>query len=152
MEYTRHLDGYELSTAKSQLDVDAIHRFLSEDSYWAKGIPRATVEKSIQHSLCFGIYHESQTVGFARMITDLATYGYMADVFILPAHRGKGLSKWMVKCMLEHPDLQGLRRMGLATSDAHGLYAQFGFTPLDAPERFMQLYRPNVYTSSPPGK
>ena len=147
MEYIKQFDGYLLSTAKSQLDVDVIHHFLSEESYWAKGVPRELVEKSIAHSLCFGIYHSENMVGFARMITDHATSAYLADVFILPGHRGKGLSKWMVQCILEHPDLQGLRRMLLATRDAHGLYAQFGFTALDAPEVFMQLHRPGVYAS-----
>jgi GNAT superfamily N-acetyltransferase len=145
MEYATQLGAYKLSTDKSRLDITVIHRFLSEESYWAKDIPLQTVERIVAHSLCFGLYDGEIFIGFARMITDITSYAYLADVFILPEYRGKGLSKWMMQCILEHPDLQGLRRIMLATRDAHGLYAQFGFTSLDTPERFMQLHRPNVY-------
>jgi N-acetylglutamate synthase-like GNAT family acetyltransferase len=139
----RHGD-YILDTDKDKLDVDVIHPFLAQ-TYWSPNIPRAVVETAIAHSLCFGIYREGAQVGFARVITDKATFGYLADVFILPQHRGQGLSKWMMECILAHPDLQGLRRFMLATRDAHGLYAQFGFTPLDKPQNLMQRHRPNPY-------
>jgi GNAT superfamily N-acetyltransferase len=145
MEYSRQLGEYTLSTDKSRLDIPVIHRFLSEESYWAKGIPILTVERSVEHSLCFGLYQGGNFVGFARMITDITSFAYMADVFILREHRGKGLSKWMLQSILEHPDLQGLRRIMLATRDAHGLYARFEFKPLDAPERYMQRHRPDIY-------
>jgi GNAT superfamily N-acetyltransferase len=138
-------EGYVLSTDKSKLDVDVIHHYLSTESYWALHIPRVTVERSIANALCFGIYHKDAQIGFARVVTDTATFGYLADVFVLEAHRGKGLSKWMMECILAHPDLQGLRRMMLATRDAHGLYAAYGFTAPDNPSRFMVLNHPNPY-------
>jgi GNAT superfamily N-acetyltransferase len=116
-----------ISTNKSRLDIAWIHDYLSTSSYWAAGIPLETVQKSIAGSLCFGVYQQQQQVGFARMITDGATYGYLCDVFIDEQYRGKGLSKWLMQVLLTHPDLQGLRRISLATRDAHGLYAQFGF-------------------------
>jgi GNAT superfamily N-acetyltransferase len=145
MWYAVQQGEYTLSTDPARLDIDLIHRYLSEESYWARNIPRAVLEKAVANSLCFGIYHGTGQVGFARMTTDRATFAYLADVFIVSAHRGKGLSKWMMECILAHPDLQGLRRMMLATRDAHGLYAAFGFKPLDKPEPFMQLHRPDVY-------
>lgn len=129
-----------------RLDIPFIHRFLSEESYWSRGIPFNVVERSVRGSLCFGVYHGGRQVGFARMITDRATFGYLADVFILPEHRGKGLSVALMKMIMAHPDLQGLRRIMLATSDAHGLYRKFGFTDLDDPAKIMQLHRPGVYT------
>lgn len=135
----RKRDGYTLSTDKSLLDVDAIHHFLSTQSYWAKHIPRALVERAIDHSICLGLYHGDAQVGFARVITDQATFGYLADVYVLDDHRGRGLSKWMMEAIMAHPDLQGLRRFMLATLDAHGLYARFGFTPVEKPERLMQI-------------
>lgn len=130
--------GYIISTDKSRLNVDLIHQYLSQESYWAKNIPRALVERSIEHSLCFGVYWHEQQVGFARVISDFATFAYLADVFILPDHRGQGLSKRLVAAIAAHPDLQGLRRFMLATRDAHSLYAQFGFTAIDKPDLFMQ--------------
>ena len=136
---------YEISTDKSRLDLAVIHRFLSEESYWAKGIPRETVEKAIAGSLCFGLYQGKALVGFARVTTDTATFAYLADVFVLPEHRGAGLSKRLMQFIMDYPDLQGLRRILLATRDAHGLYAGFGFKPLDAPDNFMQFHRPDVY-------
>lgn len=137
--------GYYVSSDDTQLDIDVIHRFLSQ-SYWAKDIPLATMQRALDNSLCFGVYAESGAqVGFARMITDRATFAYLADVFILPSHRGQGLSKLLMSEIVAHADLQGLRRMALATSDAHGLYQQFGFTPLNHPSSFMELWRPNVY-------
>ena len=137
---------YEISTDRARLDVALIHRWLSEDSYWAKGVPRDVVERSIENALCFGIYDgNGAQIGFARVITDKATFAYLADVFVLEAHRGKGLSKTLMAEILAHPELQDLRRWLLATWDAHGLYAQFGFTPLDRPERIMERRDPDVY-------
>ena len=121
-----------------------VHDFLSH-SYWAEKIPKDVVRQSIDNSLCFGVFKEKKQVGFARVITDFATFAYLADVFILPGHRGKGLSKWLMQVIIEYPKLQGLRRFTLATRDAHGLYTQFGFTPFDKPERWMQIHNPDVY-------
>jgi GNAT superfamily N-acetyltransferase len=137
--------GYEISTDQDRLDVDLVFRFLSEESYWSPGIPRAVVERSINNSMCFGVYHGEFQVGFARIVTDKATFALVADVFILEAHRGKGLSKWLMHEVMEHPDLQGLRRLLLLTSDAHSLYAQFGFTEIGNPGRFMEVWYPDVY-------
>ena len=138
---------YDISTDPTRLDVALIHRWLSEQSYWAKGIPREIVERSIEGSLCFGIYHQTQgQVGFARVVSDKATFAYLADVFVLDAHRGQGLSKRLMQAVMDHPDLQGLRRWLLATWDAHGLYAQFGFVPLAKPERIMERVDPEIYT------
>jgi len=138
-----------ISTDRARLDLDVIHGFLT-NCYWAKGIPRDVVARSIEHSLCFGIYHElgsapSLQVGFARVITDFATIAYLGDVFVIDAYRGRGLSKWMMECITQHPQLQGLRRWILLTRDAHGLYSDFGFTSLKAPERYMELHRPDIY-------
>jgi GNAT superfamily N-acetyltransferase len=135
---------YEISTDRSRLDVGLIHDFL-RSSYWAKEIPRAVIEKSIAHSFCFGAYHDGKQVGFARVVTDFAAIAYLADVFVVPEHRGRGVSKRIMRAILEHPDLQGLRRFLLATRDAHGLYAQFGFKALAHPEDFMTMHNPDVY-------
>ena len=124
-----------------------VHEVLTS-SYWAKGIPLETVQESIENSISFGVYHDQQLVGFARVISDRATFAYLADVFILPSHRGRGLSRWLMECIVSHPDLQGLRRWMLATQDAHGLYAKFGFTPLKSPESWMEIHRPDVYARS----
>lgn len=144
-----HQDTYTISTDKNLLDLDSIVRYLSKDSYWAAGVSRDIVQKSIQNSLCFGVYEEmgetTKQIGFARLITDMATFAYLADVFILPEYRGLGLSKWLMASIVSMPELQGLRRWLLATRDAHGLYAQYGFTPLDKPDRFMQKYNPDIY-------
>lgn len=137
--------GYEISTDASRLDLDIIHRYLSEESYWARGIPRDLVACSVANSLNVGMYYEGAQVGFARVVTDRATFALLADVFVLPGHRGLGLSKRMMERVIAHPELQGLRRWLLLTSDAHGLYSQFGFTPLDAPARFMEIARPNIH-------
>lgn len=147
MQTTTHIDGYEISTDTDRLDLGVIFTFLSEDSYWAQNIPRAVVERAVAHSLCFGVYQGSGQIGFARIITDRATFALVADVFILEAHRGKGLSKWLMQTVTAHPDLQGLRRLLLLTSDAHGLYSQFGFTEIGNPARFMEVLRPDVYQS-----
>ena len=137
-------DGYLISTDKSKIDIATVHRFLSQ-TYWAEGIPIEIVKRGVDNSLCFAIYQGERLIGFARVITDFATFGYLADVFILPEERGKGLSKWLMRVILDHPRLQGLRRFTLATRDAHGLYAPFGFTPFDKPERWMQRHAPDIY-------
>ncbi|MDI3319004.1 GNAT family N-acetyltransferase [Pinibacter soli] len=138
-------NDYLISTDKSKLDVAFIHHYLSVESYWAKNIPLDRVKKSIEGSLCFGLYLSGKQIGFARMITDGATFGYLCDVFIDSTHRGKGLSKWLMQTIMQHPDLQGLRRISLATKDAHGLYEQFGFKPLNDADRFMQIRLENAY-------
>ena len=137
-------ENFSITTNKTKLDVGFIHQFLTE-SYWAAGIPKETVVKCIEGSLCFGVFDGEKQIGFARMITDSASFAYLADVFIDAAYRGKGLSKWLMQMIMAHPDLQGLRRILLATRDAHGLYAQLGFTPLTNPERLMQIHNPGVY-------
>ena len=137
---------YEISSDPARLDLDVIHRFLSEDAYWSPGIPRATVERAIKNSFCFGVYlPDGSQIGFARLVTDRATFAYLADVFVLPQHRGRGISKRLMEAILAHPELQGLRRWLLATRDAHGLYAQFGFKPLANPSRLMERHDPDVY-------
>jgi GNAT superfamily N-acetyltransferase len=136
---------YQISTDHNRLDLHVIHDYLSNHSYWAKGIPFEIVQRSVDHSLCFGIYHGTQQVGFARLITDYATIAYLGDVFVLPAHRGQGLSKWLMETMVSHPDLQGFRRWLLATADAHGLYQQYGFTPLASPDRWMERHKAGIY-------
>lgn len=144
------LDEFEISTDRARLNLDVVHGFLS-NSYWAKGIPRDLVKRSVENSLCFGVYKGGGQIGFARVISDFATFAYLADVFVLPEERGKGVSKILVQTILSHPDLQGLRRFMLATLDAHGLYAKFGFEPLDHPERFLAIHRPNLYAQKPKG-
>lgn len=140
-------DGYTISTDAAKLDLAVIHQYLSRDSYWAQNIPLKVVERSVANSFCFGMYHNGEQVGFARLITDKATFAYLADVFILPGHRGKGLSKWLMSVIHSHPDMQGLRRWMLGTKDAHDLYKQFGWEPLNGEvvPRFMQLHNPEVY-------
>ena len=137
-----------ISTSRERLSLDVIHDFLT-NCYWAKGIPREVVARSIEHALCFGIYDkEGAQVGFARVISDFATIAYIGDVFVLESHRGQGLGKWLMQCITQHPALRNLRRWILATRDAHRLYSQFGFTPVKAPERFMELHNPDVYKSA----
>jgi N-acetylglutamate synthase-like GNAT family acetyltransferase len=148
MQTQRLPDDYEISTDAGRLDVAVIHKFLTEDSYWSRGIPRSTVDRAIENSLCFGVYHGAAQVGFARVVTDRSTFALLADVFILEAHRGKGLSKELMRLVVEHEDLQGLRRFLLLTSDAHGLYSQFGFKEIGSPARFMEVLRPDVYQSA----
>lgn len=126
------------------MDVESIHAFLSS-TYWAKNIPIETVRRSIQNSFCIGVFENAAQVGFARMITDQATFAYLADVYILPSHRGNGLSKLMLQKLLDAPELQGIRRFMLATSDAQGLYSKFGYTPLAKPEIFMERHFPDCY-------
>lgn len=137
--------GYRISTQVKDMDLSVIHGYLSH-SYWSKNIPFNIVETAINNSLCFGVFTQSGIqVAFARMITDTATFAYLADVFVLEEHRGKGISKWLMQEIIEHPKLQGIRRMALATSDAHGLYQQFGFKKLNSPDSFMELHLPDVY-------
>ncbi len=136
--------SYEISTNPRRFDLSFIHGFLRR-SYWAANIPRKVVERSMRHSRCFGAFCRGRQVAFARVITDRATFAYLADVFVAPRHRGRGLGKRMVRAILAHPDLQGVRRLMLATRDAHGLYAQFGFQPLPDPDKFMTLHYPGIY-------
>jgi GNAT superfamily N-acetyltransferase len=134
--------GFIISIDKGLLDFDVIYKYLNEDSYWAKGLPQERFRKAIANSMCFGIYKDNEQAGFARVITDTATFAYICDVFVLPDYRGEGLSKWLMQTIMQHPDLQGLRRWSLATLDAHGLYAQFGFTPLTRVENWMEIFTP----------
>jgi GNAT superfamily N-acetyltransferase len=139
------MTSLDISTDKARLDLELIYRYLSEESTWAIGLPRATFETSIEHSLCFGVYLDGQQVGFARVVSDFATFGNLVDVFVLSSCRGRGYSKLLMETVLSHPKLQGLRRMTLATGDAHGLYAQFGFTPPARPHSLMERYFPDIY-------
>ena len=138
---------FTISTNKAKLNIPYIHQFLSQ-SYWAENIPLTTVQRSIDGSVCFGVYRGDQQVGFARVITDNATFGYLADVFIDENYRGQGLSKWLMETILAHPDLQGFRSWQLATRDAHMLYAKFGFKPLENPDLFMRKYVDNIYKAN----
>ena len=140
------LEGLLISTDKTKLDVDYIHQVLSH-SYWAKGIPVEVIRKSIEGSLCFGIYDHDNQVGFARVITDKATFAYLADVFVDQGYRHQGIAKTLMRSILAEPELQGLRRFMLATRDAHGLYRQFGFEPLTNPQYMMQIHKPDLYES-----
>jgi GNAT superfamily N-acetyltransferase len=157
IEYRRA--DFLISTDPARLDLDVIYTFLT-NCYWAKGIPRELVARSIGQSLCFGIYENAREevsdrgelakpkasqVGFARIVSDFATVAYLGDVFVLESHRGRGLGKWMMECITQHPALQGLRRWILLTRDAHEFYAKVGFTPLIVPDRYMELHRPDVY-------
>jgi N-acetylglutamate synthase-like GNAT family acetyltransferase len=147
MQTQQFLGEYEISTDTHRLNVEVVHNFLAEESYWSPGIPRAVVERAMQNSLCFGVYHRAAQVGFARVVTDKSTFALLADLFILTAHRGQGLSKWLMRCVVGHEDLQGLRRLLLLTSDAHSLYRQFGFKELGNPSRFMEVLRQDIYRS-----
>jgi GNAT superfamily N-acetyltransferase len=142
VEYQR--GAFVVSTDPARFDLDVIHGFLTR-CYWAEGISREVVARSLENSLCFGVFDGSQQIGFARIITDYATYAYLGDVFIIDVYRGRGLGKFLMECVMRHPQLQGLRRWTLATRDAHDLYAQFGFTPLGRPERFMEIHDPDIY-------
>jgi GNAT superfamily N-acetyltransferase len=137
-------DTIEISADRNRFNLDLIHSFLAS-SYWAPGVPREVVARSLDNSLCFGVYDRGKQVGFARVITDRATFAYLADVFILGSHRGRGLSKRLMEAIMSHPELQDLRRWSLVTRDAHGLYERFGFRSLAAPERWMERHDANVY-------
>jgi GNAT superfamily N-acetyltransferase len=136
-------DQYTISTDKTRLDIALIHRWLNESSYWAQGRSLETVQKSIENSLCFGVYEGAQQVGFCRVVTDYATFGWLCDVFVIESYRGRGLSKQLIQAVVTHPDLQGIRRLLLATRDAHELYRRYGgFETLKNPERWMDRFNP----------
>ena len=144
-EITEHRKGeFVISTDEERIDLDIVHGFLRE-TYWAQGIPREVVARAIKNSLCFGVYSDGKQIGFARVVSDFATYAYIGDVFVVESYRGDGLGNWLMECIVGHPRLQGLRRWTLLTRDAHGLYTQFGFTPLRKPERYMERHDPEVY-------
>ncbi len=135
----------EASDDPARLDLDRVHDWIGGQSYWAAGIPRERLALAVRHSLCLGLYRGGTQVGFARVVTDRATYAYLCDVWIDAGERGRGLGRWLVECVLAHPDLQGLRRLSLITSDAQGLYDKFGFKPLADPNRYRELHFPDVY-------
>jgi GNAT superfamily N-acetyltransferase len=138
-------DAYRITDDLARIDTASVHAFLAK-SYWAVGIPETTLRRALENSLCLGLTAPDGTLtGFARAVTDRATFAYLCDVFVLDAHRGRGLGKWLIQCLLEHPDLQGLRRINLVTRDAHGLYAQHGFTAVAHPDRYMERLDPDVY-------
>jgi GNAT superfamily N-acetyltransferase len=143
MQWTK--GEFRVTCDPREQDLDVIHGFLTQ-TYWAKGIPREMVRRSIEGSLCFALLHKGEQIGFARVISDRATIAYLGDVFVLESYRGRGLSKWLMECVTSHPDLQGLRRWMLATSDAHRLYQQFGFKALAKPHVFMEKHDPDVYS------
>jgi GNAT superfamily N-acetyltransferase len=138
---------YSVTADRSRIDVDAVHAYLTR-SFWARGISKELVAKSIAHSLCFGVFENGAQVAFARVVTDYSTYAYLCDVYVLEDHRGRDLSKWMMEFVMKHPDLQGLRRFQLVTRDAHGLYTRFGFKSPENPERQMEIFRDGMYEAS----
>jgi GNAT superfamily N-acetyltransferase len=138
-------DEFSISTDCDKLDMEFIHGFLSGEAYWSQNIPLETVKKSVENSLNFGLFHGDRQIGYARVITDYATIAYLGDVFVIPAYRGKGLSKWLMQQVTDHPDLQGLRRWLLLTRDAHELYKKFGWQPIQSPDRYMERFNPDVY-------
>jgi len=140
-------EGYYISTDRTKLDIPFIHQYLSNESYWAKGIPLEVVQRAAEHSLNFGVFYRDEQVGYARVVSDLATVAYLGDVFIIAAHRGKGLSKMLMEAIMRHRDLQGLRRWILLTRDAHALYEQYGWKPIAAPDRWMEVHDANVYAT-----
>ena len=137
--------NFIISDEKEKLDAEYIHNYLSNKSYWAENIPLETVKKSIDGSICFGMYENEKQIGFARVVTDKATFGYLADVFIDENYRAQGLSKWLMEIIMAYPELQGLRRWMLGTRDAHSLYEKFGFEPLENPKRVMHKYNVDVH-------
>lgn len=147
MSHEWHQDEFTISTDPARVDLGVVHRFLT-GSYWAKDVPLETVRRSLAHSLPFGLYRGAEQIGFARVVSDFATVAYVGDVFVLDAWRGRGLSVWLMRTVVAHPDLQGLRRWILLTRDAHTLYEKVGFTPLAAPPRWMERWDPDVYTRS----
>lgn len=134
--------GYLISTDKSLIDFDTVYHYLDKESYWGKGIQPDRLKKAIENSMCFGIYKDGKQAAFARVVTDKATFAYICDVFVLVDHRRLGLSKWLMQTIVQHPELQGIRRWSLATADAHKLYTQFGFTPISKPENWMEIFTP----------
>jgi GNAT superfamily N-acetyltransferase len=144
-------DNWVISTDPARQDVDAIHAFLTR-AYWCENIPREIVARAVTHSLCFGLFDGAAQVGLARVVTDYATFAYLCDVYVLESHRGRGLGKWLIECVMAHPQLQGLRRFNLATRDAHSLYAQFGFQPLRQPDVHMERHKPDIYKTTAAGE
>lgn len=140
-------ESYLISTDQAKLEVAAIHTFLSQ-AYWSEQIPRATVERALQHSLCFGLFDGHAQIGLARVVSDYTTFAYLCDVYVLPSHQERGLGTWLIECVMAHPDLQGLRRFNLVTRDAHTLYAKFGFQPLAKPEAHMEIHKPAIYKTT----
>jgi GNAT superfamily N-acetyltransferase len=143
--FERHREGFTVSTDPARIDARAVHAYLSEESYWARGVPFDVVERSLQHSLCFGLYDADTQIGLARVITDHATFAYLCDVYVATSHQGNGLGKWLMECVMEYPSLQRLRRFMLRTKDAHGLYRRYGFTETTEPERWLELVKRNLY-------
>jgi GNAT superfamily N-acetyltransferase len=144
---TTNDSSFQISTDRTRLDIPMIYRFLSEQSTWAVGISRTVVERSIENSLCFGGYLDGRQIAFARVVTDYATIAYLVDVFVVPEYRGRGYAKQLMRIVMEHPSLQRLRRFTLNTSDAHSLFARFGFAPPQRPDTVMERYFPNIYLS-----
>ena len=140
---------FEISTDPARVDMATVHEFLSNQAYWSPGVPLDVMRRAVEGSIVFGLYHGNEQVGFARVVSDRATFAWVGDVFVLDTFRGQGLGKWLVHCIVEHPELQGLRRWMLATRDAHGLYKQVGFTELHDPTRFMERWDPEIYTRTP---
>jgi len=138
-------DDYCISTEKSRLDLRAMHDFLSTQTYWCLNIPFERVKKSTENSLNFGLYFKDQQIGYARIVSDFSTVAYLADVYVLPEHRGQGLSKWLLQTIMAHPELQGLRRWMLLTADAHGLYKQLGWNEIANPDRHMEIHNKDIY-------
>ena len=147
---TEHFErlGYRITSEIDAMDIDAVHAFLGR-SYWAEGVPREVVERSLRGAMCFGLFKDGAQVGLARVITDRATFAYLSDVYVLEEHRGQGLAQWLVQVILAHPELQGLRRFMLATKDAHGLYEKLGFARLGHPEMFLEIVQLDLYRRSP---
>jgi GNAT superfamily N-acetyltransferase len=141
------MSEYEITFDPTRFDIEAAHAFLAT-TYWSPGVPLSVVRKAIENSLCVAVFSAGRQVAFARAVTDRATFAYLADVYVLETHRGRGLSRTMLQALLAHPDLQGLRRLMLATNDAHGLYEKFGFKPLASPSRMMELHSPDVYAKA----
>lgn len=145
-ELTTYKDQFSISTDRAKLDIDSIHEFLSTKAYWCLNIPKEKVHIAIENSLCFGVYETEKQIGFARVITDFSTIAYLGDVYILEEYRGKGLSKWLMETIMNHEDLQGLRRWILLTGDAHELYRQYRWTNIADPTKWMELHDKNVYS------
>jgi GNAT superfamily N-acetyltransferase len=146
-EFKKIKGQYEISADPNKIDLDAVHAYLTR-SYWCEGIPKDLLGKAIAGSLCFSLFDGRSQIGFARVVTDRATFAYLADVYVLEEHAGRGLGKWLIEAVQSHPDLQGLRRFALVTEDAHGLYSQFGFEPLRNPARHMEIVSPDIYKGS----
>lgn len=145
-----HAKGYSITTDNDLIDFDRVYHYLAFESYWATGLTADRQKRAMENSMCFGITKDGKLAGFTRVVTDKATFAYICDVFVLEGHRRLGLSKWLIQTIMDHPDLQGLRRWSLATADAHSLYAQFGFVPLSKPANWMEVYTP--YTQQETGE